>query len=76
MAAVQATPAMQQQQQGGNASMVAQANNILPPGMTKEQVQAMYKVSLYLALPMAWVGNTMLMVYIAEIPDDEAAGGA
>lgn len=44
MAAVQATPAMQQQQQGNNANMSAQASAILPPGMTKEAVQQIYKV--------------------------------
>ena len=43
MAAVQATPAMQQQQ-GNNANMSAQASAILPPGMTKEAVQQIYKV--------------------------------
>jgi hypothetical protein len=43
MAAVQATPAMQQQQ-GNNANMAAHASAILPPGMTKEAVQQIYKV--------------------------------
>ena len=45
MAAVQATPAMQQAQQGQNANM-SQAAAILPPGMTKEAVQQIYKVCL------------------------------
>jgi hypothetical protein len=51
MAAVQATPAMQQQQQqqGNNANMSAQASAILPPGMTKEAVQQIYKVCVYIA---------------------------
>ena len=53
MAAVQATPAMQQQQQGNNANMASQASNILPPGMTKEAVQQIYKVRVVL-LPMVW----------------------
>ena len=43
MAAVQATPAMQQAN-GNNANMAAQ-NSILPPGMTKERVQQIYRVS-------------------------------
>lgn len=47
MAAVQATPAMQQQQ--GN-NMSAQASAILPPGMTKEAVQQIYKVGVYIVL--------------------------
>ena len=47
MAAVQATPAMQQQQ-GNHANMSAQASAILPPGMTKEAVQQIYKVCVYI----------------------------
>ena len=42
---MQASPAMQQQQ-GNNANTGVQANNILPPGMTKESVQLMYKVCI------------------------------
>ena len=41
MAAVQATPAMQQQ--GNNANAAGQASVIFPPGMTKEAVQQIYK---------------------------------
>ena len=44
MAAVQATPNMQQQQQqGNNANMTP--NDILPRGMTKEMVGQIYAVS-------------------------------
>lgn len=42
MAAVQATPAMQQQ--GSHAG--GMVNSALPHGMTKEQVQQIYKVCL------------------------------
>lgn len=41
MAAVQ--PSQNMQQQAGNPNMMA-GNGILPPGMTKEQVQQVYKV--------------------------------
>ena len=68
MAAVQATPAMQQQQ-GNNANMSAQANAILPPGMTKEAVQQIYKVSVYFAV--MWIART-LTCYI-EISADEGS---
>ncbi|KAK4569992.1 transcriptional regulator [Recurvomyces mirabilis] len=44
MAAVQPAQGMPQQQQGTNVNNGAQnANGILPPGMTKEQVQVLYK---------------------------------
>lgn len=52
MAAVQATPAMQQQQQG-NANTIAM-NNVLPQGMTKEDVQQIYKVCSHRVLPIYW----------------------
>jgi hypothetical protein len=56
MAAVQATPAMQpQQQQGNNANMSAQASAILPPGMTKEAVQHLYKVGSVIIPDMDYV---------------------
>lgn len=41
MAAVQATPAMQQ---GNNTNMAAQMSSMLPPGMTKDDVQQIYRV--------------------------------
>lgn len=63
MAAVQANPAMQQQQhQGNNAAMMAA--NILPPGMTKEAVQQIYKVCDF-----HWAEQSSMASRMASITD-------
>lgn len=43
MAAVQASQG-NMQQQGNNAASGGTAQGVLPPGLSKEQLQAMYKV--------------------------------
>jgi len=69
MAAVQ--PSQNLQQQAGNANMLG-GNGVMPPGMTKEQVQQVYKVGrtqhhIHMSIFIYSVANQRI-----EIPADEA----
>jgi hypothetical protein len=68
MAAVQANPAMQQQQ-GMNNNM----NNVIPAGMTKEAVQALWKVCHLLPVVNAFSMQHITYTYATEISTDASA---
>jgi hypothetical protein len=71
MAAVQANPAMQQQQ-GMNNNM----NNVIPAGMTKEAVQALWKVCHLPPLANAFHMQHITYTHATEVSTDASARGA